>query len=622
MQHDNGLEQRSFHIAAIVVTVLAIYAVRLFYLQLVDTRFAGMEAGILTRTVYPARGLVYDRKSRLLVENEPAFDLVVTTREMKGLDTLDLCAALGITREVFEQRMDEIRDRRRNPGFSSYTQQTFSTQLSVSEAALLRERLRNYNGFDIRSRTIRQYKYSIAPHILGNVREVSPREMEADDYYRRGDYTGDLGVEKSYEKLLRGEKGSEKMLRDAHGRIQGRYENGKYDVPPVPGHNLTLSIDAELQAYAESLMVNKVGAVVAIQPKTGEILCMVSAPTFDPQWLSGRQRGKYYSQLVNTEFKPLYDRAVSASYPPGSTFKPTQGLIALQEGAITPTGFTVPCSRGYHVGGFRMGCHAHASPLPLIPAIATSCNAYFAGAFRTTIDNRRKHKTIQEAFDAWKDYMVSMGYGYKLGVDIPNETRGFIPNSAYYDKAFKTQAWKSLNIVSISIGQGEVLATPLQIANLAATIANRGHYYTPHVLHAVEGGEVPKEFTEQHRTAIDRKYYDYIVEGMRGAVVGTYAGGTCRGANLDALDIAVCGKTGTAQNPHGRDHSVFMGFAPMDDPEIAICVYVENAGFGATFGVPIGSLVMEKYLTGEISQPRKWVEDRMLTTSTMAFMQN
>lgn len=569
----------------------------------------------LTRTMYPARGQIFDRNGKLLVTNEPAYDLVVTMRSVNNLDTLDFCKTLNITQEIFDQRMREIKDRSKNPGYSSYTQQTFATQLSGQDYGALQTRLYKYEGFEIRPRTIRQYKIAIAPHILGNIREVNLKDMQRDPYYQRGDYTGDLGVEKSYETYLRGVKGKQILLRDAHGRIKGHFEDGKYDSAPVPGRDLILSIDADLQAYAESLMVNKIGAVVAIQPSTGEILAMVSSPTFDPRMLVGRQRGKNYKALTANPYKPLYDRAVSASYPPGSTFKPTQGLIGLQDGAITPQTL-LNCNGGFRMGNFRMGCHDGVASWTIVPAIATSCNGYF-GWCLVNILNNKKYKNIQESFTAWKDYMVSMGYGYKLGVDIPGETRGFIPNAEYYNKGFRTDKWKPINVISISIGQGEILATPLQIANLAATIANRGHYYVPHVIHSIQDTIVPDTFKIQQRTLIDRQWYDWVVDGMRAAAV---SGTVRRTGNMDEEGIILCGKTGTAQNPHGTDHSVFMGFAPKDNPEIAICCYVENGGFGATYGVPIGTLVIEKYLNGEISPRRKYLEESMLNGSTMANM--
>lgn len=617
MQHNYELEKRRFVVGGLVILIFLIYVVRLFVLQIVDDKYKGMARNnaFLTKTIYPARGQVYDRNGKLLVYNQPAYDLVVTMREVKDLDTLDLCNTLGITREIFENRIREICDRSRNPGYSSYTQQTFATQLSVEDYARLQERMYKYRGFEIRPRTIRQYMYHVAPHILGNLREVTAKEIQNDDYYQRGDYTGDLGVEKSYERYLRGEKGKEILLRDAHGRIKGHYEDGKYDVIPKAGHNLTLSIDVDLQAYAESLMVNKVGALVAIEPKTGEILAMVSSPTYDPSLLVGRQRAKNYKELAANPYKPLFDRAISASYPPGSTFKPTQGLIGLQDGAITPQ-TVLPCHGGFVMGKFRMGCHDGSAAWTIIPAISGSCNGYF-GWCLVHILNNRKYKSIQESFESWKNYMVSMGYGYKLGVDIPGETRGFIPNRAYYNKAFRTETWKPINVISISIGQGEILATPVQIANLAATIANRGYYYSPHVIHSIQDSIIPDTLRIMHKTMVDPANYEWIVKGMRAAATG---GTVRRSGNLDPEGIELCGKTGTAQNPHGRDHSVFMGFAPMNEPKIAVCCFVENGGFGATFGVPIGTLVIEKYINGKISERRKGTEDLMKHSSTMMYM--
>ena len=617
MQHNFDLEKRRFVIAGLFVVILLIYTCRLFYLQVIEEKYKAManDNAFLTQTMYPARGQIYDRNGVLLVTNEPAYDLMVTMRNVKNLDTLDLCKTLNITREVFDQRMKDIKNRAKNPGYSSYTQQTFATQLSGKDYGALQPRLYKYAGFEIRPRTIRQYKIPIAPHILGTIREVNKKDIECDSYYQSGDYTGDLGVEKSYESYLRGRKGKQILLRDAHGRIKGHFEDGRYDISPIPGRDLTLSIDADLQAYAESLMVNKVGAVVAIQPSTGEILCMVSSPTFDPRLLVGRQRGRNYRALSANPYRPLYDRAVSATYPPGSTFKPTQGLIGLQDGAITPQ-TVLHCNGGFRMGNFRMGCHDGVAAWTIVPAIATSCNGYF-GWCLVNILNNKKYKSIQESITAWKDYMVSMGYGYRLGVDVPGESRGLIPNAQYYNKAFRTEKWKPINIISISIGQGEILATPLQIANLAATIANRGHYYVPHVIHSIQDTIVPDTFRIQQRTLIDRKWYDWIVEGMRQAAVN---GTVRRTGNMDPEGIELCGKTGTAQNPHGKDHSVFMGFAPKDDPQIAICCFVENGGFGATFGVPIGTLVIEKYLNGVISDRRRYLEDNMLNSSTLGNM--
>lgn len=413
-------------------------------------------------------------------------------------------------------------------------------------------------------------------------------------------------MEKSYEKALRGEKGVEILMKDALGRIKGKYEDGIHDVSPVAGHNLKLSIDIDLQEYGESLMQGKIGAIVAIEPSTGEILALVSSPTYDPTLLVGRERGKNYAALVKDLQKPLYDRALQGAYPPGSTFKPTQGLIFLQEGIID-INTRYPCYHGY-VNGLRVGCHGHASPIALKPALQTSCNAYFCWGFKNMIDKRSKYGSSARAFEVWKNHLVSMGYGYRLGVDLPGESRGYIPNSKTYDKFYGEGHWSANTIISVAIGQGEILATPLQIANLCATVANRGWFITPHIVKAIQDTVMPDELSARRFPSIDEKYYLEIAEGMRMAVTG----GTCRRAALPEIEVA--GKTGTAQNPHGKDHSAFMGFAPYENPKIAVAVYVENAGYGAAYGVPIGSLVMEKYLTGKISEPRKYMEEQMLNS--------
>lgn len=614
MRKDYNLEKRKYVIIGIIFTVVLIYLVRLFSLQVLDNdykRFADNNA-FLKKIQYPSRGLIYDRNGKLMVYNQPAYDVMMIVREVQSFDTLDFCKTVGITRQQFDKRMEDMKNPRLNPGYSSYTPQTFMTQLSAQDYGRLQEKLYRFPGFFIQNRMLRQYAYPVAANVLGNIREVSPRDIERDEYYIRGDYTGDLGVERSYEPVLRGEKGVEILLRDAHGRIKGKYEDGMFDVSPVSGKNLKLSIDADLQAYGEELMKNKIGAIVAIEPSTGEILALVSSPTYDPSSLVGRERGKNYARLNRDPYKPLFDRALLAAYPPGSTFKPTQGLIFLQEGIITPNTM-YSCMHGFVAGRLKVGCHAHESPLSLLPALRTSCNAYFCYGLRAMIDNRKKYGSPSKAFNLWKDYLVSMGYGYRLGVDLPGESRGFIPNSAYYSKAYGENRWSALTIISVAIGQGEVLATPIQIANLAATIANRGYFYTPHVVKEIQDTVLNPEYTVAKHTRVDKHYYDYIVEGMRMAVLG----GTCRIGAIPGIDV--CGKTGTAQNPHGKDHSAFMGFAPMDNPKIAIAVYVENAGFGATFGVPIGSLMMEKYLTGKISPERQYLESRMLESNTIIY---
>ena len=483
MAKDYVLEKRKFVIGLVAIVIVVIYIVRLFDLQIMSDEYKRYADGnaFLNKIQYPSRGAIYDRNGKLLVFNQPAYDITFVPREVENLDTLDFCRALNITVEQFKERMRDVRNPRMNPGYSKYTHQTFMTQLSARDYGRLQEKLYRFPGFYIQNRVLRQYNMPIAANVVGNIREVSLADMERDDYYQRGDYTGDLGVEKSYEKVLRGVKGEEILLRDAHGRIKGKYEDGKYDIPPISGSNITLSLDAELQAYGEKLMQNKIGAIVAIEPATGEILALVSSPTYDPSLLVGRDRGANYAALVRDPYKPLYDRAIMGMYPPGSTFKPTQGLIFLQEGVVT-TETAYPCSHGFIAGGLRVGCHGHASPLQLVPALATSCNAYFCYGLRAMLDSRKRYPSTAEAFEVWKRHLVSMGYGYRLGIDLPGEKRGFLPNSAYYDKYYGRNRWSALTIISIAIGQGEVLATPVQIANLAATIANRGHYFIPHIV--------------------------------------------------------------------------------------------------------------------------------------------
>lgn len=603
------LEKRKFVIGLAAVIIVFIYILRLFDLQIMtdDYKKNADSNAFLNKIQYPSRGAIYDRNGKLLVFNQPAYDITFVPREVTQLDTADFCRALNITREQFDKRMKDVKNRWMNPGYSKYTHQTFMTQLSSEECGVFQEKLFKFPGFYIQRRTIRQYTYNSAGHVLGDIGEVSKRDIEKDDYYIRGDYIGKQGIERSYETYLRGEKGVEVLLRDAHGRIQGHYMDGQLDRPSIPGKNLTLGIDIDLQMLGERLLQHKIGAIVAIEPSTGEILCMVSSPSFDPHILIGRQRGKNHRLLQLDKRKPLLNRAIMGAYPPGSTFKTTQGLTFLQEGIIHEETTLYPCSHGFSYGSLHVGCHGHASPLSLVPAIATSCNSYFCwGLFRMIGD--RKYGSPQKALTVWKDYMVSQGFGYKLGTDLPGEIRGFIPNASTYDKVYRG-SWNGLTIISIAIGQGEILATPLQIANLGATIANRGYFITPHVVKEIQDNELDSLYRTRRYTSIDRKYYEDIVEGMRAAVTGSTGSATCRMVGTILPGVEACGKTGTAQN-RGKDHSVFMGFAPMDNPKIAIAVYVENGGFGATFGVPIGAMMMDQYLHGKLSpENEKLAED-------------
>jgi len=590
-----NLENRRFVIGGVALAIVLVYIIRLFTIQLLSDDFKknADSNAFLKKIDYPSRGAIYDRNGKLMVYNQPSYDIMVVMNEAKGhIDTLELCNALGISKEYFVKRMDDIKDRSKNPGYSRFTEQLFMTQLSDREFSVFREKMFRFPGFYVQKRSIRQYTYPYAAHVLGDIGEVSVSDIEEDNYYQPGDYIGKLGVEKYYEKELRGEKGVQIMLRDAHGRIQGSYHNGKFDRRPVAGRDLTLSIDVKLQALGERMLQGKIGSIVAIEPATGEVLAMVSSPTYDPRNLVGRQRSKAHAALSRNVWKPLLNRSIMGQYPPGSTFKTTQALTYQTEGIITPNTM-FPCHHGFSYRGLHVGCHGHASPLNLIEAISTSCNGYFCWGLYYMLGNRRKYGNVQKAMDRWRDYMVSMGFGYKLGIDLPGEKRGLIPNASFYDRAYH-KSWNGLTVISIAIGQGEVNLTPLQIANLGATIANRGYFYTPHVVRKVQGLPLDTAFTHRHRTMASVRSYSAVVAGMRSSALK----GTCKA--LGHLPFTVCGKTGTAQN-RGQDHSVFMGFAPMDNPKIAIAVYVENGGFGADFAVPIAGVLFEQYMTGKLS---------------------
>lgn len=593
----HNYDKRKYILAGTVLLVLFTYIIQLFNLQIASEQYKSKadSNAFYKKTIYPARGLMYDRNGKLLVYNRPAYDITFVPRETKNMDTLEFCKALNITREEFDTRMQRVRNRRYNPGYSSYTEQEFMTQLPAEEFAQFQEKMFRFPGFYVRKRSIRQYTYNVGGVLFGDIGEVSQKKIDNDTYYTRGDYIGTQGLEAAYEKELRGKKGTETLLRDAYGRIQGKYRDGELDTLPTRGKDLTLGLDIELQKLGERLMKNKIGSIVAIEPATGEILCMVSAPSYDPRLLTGRSRGENHKALSKDKRKPLLNRAIMGTYPPGSTFKISQALTFLQEGVITPQ-TTFPCHGGFKIKGFKLGCHPHSSPIPLVPAIATSCNAYFCWGLHRMFSSD-KYGSTQEAMDKWRDYMVSMGFGYKLGIDLPGEVRGMIPNSKFYDRHYGKH-WKATTVVSISIGQGEVTLTPLQIANLGATIANRGEYITPHLVSKIEGDTIKSDYRTSKKSMAGKNAYEQVVKGMREAVLN----GTCRAADIPGWEV--CGKTGTAQN-RGKDHSAFMGFAPMNNPKIAIAVYVENGGFGATYGVPIGALIMEQYLNGELSETSK-----------------
>ena len=591
MSDEPNYINRKYILGGIAVAVVIIYLIRLFSLQLMSDDYKkNADSNAFRKEIqYPSRGLILDRKGRLLVYNESSYNIMVVMNDQRGIDTLDFCQTVGITKDFYIKRMDEIKSK---ISYSRYTPQLFMSQIPAEEFSVFREKLFRFKGFSVEKRSVRHYTTGLGAHLLGDVGEVNDKDIANDDYYQSGDFIGKLGVERSYEKELRGEKGMRIMLRDVHGRTQGHYQNGKYDKAPVPGKDVTLSIDLDLQALAERLLEGKLGAIVAIEPSTGQILCMASSPTYDPRLTVGRNRGKYHQQLSRDPMRPLLNRAIMGTYPPGSTFKITQALMGLQEGSITPE-IAFPCHHGFNYKGLHLGCHGHASPINLVPAIATSCNAYFCWNLYRMFSNKRKYGSVQNAMNCWKDHMVDMGFGYKLGIDLPGESRGMIPNANYYDDHYR-KSWNALTVISISIGQGEVTATPLQIANLAATVANRGHYYVPHIVRSIRGGQIDSLYTHPHHTTINPRWYNYAVAGMRKAVLS----GTCHAANIPGVEV--CGKTGTAQN-RGHDHSAFMGFAPMTSPRIAVVAYIENGGFGAVYGVPIGALIMEQYLNGSLS---------------------
>ena len=588
-------EARIRILRVIVFLIFSLIALRLAHLQIFDSKYKTMAANNVLRHVvqYPARGEVYDRNGEYLVQSLECYDFMVVYRELpkEGFDTLRVCRTVGISREKLERELASARSYPRAPrkiiGF--VTQQ---------EKLLLDEY--NLRGFYTVSRTVRRYPRKVGGNLLGYVSEVNEDMLRRYPDYRAGDYIGMTGVESAYEDVLKGKKGLRIENRDAHGAFRGSYMDGAFDTLPESGSSIVCTIDARLQLFAEELMAGKVGAAVAIEPSTGEILMMVSSPTYDPDELVGRQRGNNYMTMLNNKRRPLFNRAVRAKYPPGSTFKLVQGLIGLQEGVLRPSNM-YPCHEGYHNGRISVKCHAHGSPLNLYDAVATSCNAYFCYVFRNILDNP-KYGNVKDGFDVWREYVESFGFGRNLDTDFIGEGDGYVPDRKFYDRRYRNR-WNSQTVLSLSIGQGELGCTPLQMANLAAIIANRGYYYIPHIVRSVEGRDsLDARFYERHYTKVDQKHFEPIVEGMwRGVNIG----GTSTLARLEGLDV--CGKTGTAQNPHGQDHSTFLSFAPKDNPRIAISVYVENGGFGAATALPIASLLEEFYLTDTVK--RQWLVD-------------
>ena len=589
-------------------TAAAILIAKLFSIQIVEDKYklSAENNTMVYSTIYPTRGIIHDRNGNILVGNKVAYDLMVTPKEVEPFDTLALCEVLDITPEFVKEKMDEFYKNRKRIGYQSVV---MMKQIPPETFMKFAEVAYKFPGFRGQARSIREYPFNAGGNLLGYVSEVNASYINNHPgEYKAGDYAGMTGIEAAREKELRGEKGYNIWLRNSRNRIESRYKDGEMDKEAVPGDDITTTIDAELQRYGQMLMANKVGSLVAIEPSTGEILTLVSSPGIDVDQLANI--GQHYNEISNDPYKPMFNRAVQASYPPGSVFKLVNGLIGLQEGVFSPE-TQYPCSMGYHFGRNKLGCHAHKSPINFEESIMMSCNAYYCYVLRNLLENP-KYDSIDEAMDKWNEYVKSFGFGQKLGSDFPSELGGNIPDSKYYNRVYRKGGWKATTVISLSIGQGEIGCTPLHLANLCATVANRGFYYTPHIIKDSENVTIDPKYKQRNYTMVDTTHFHKVIGGMYRAVNSGYgSGGTASVAAVEGLDI--CGKTGTAQNPHGNDHSVFICFAPRDNPKIAVAAYVENGGFGATWAAPIASLLTEKYLNGEIGQDRKALEERMLS---------
>ncbi|HEY3369835.1 MAG TPA: penicillin-binding protein 2 [Prolixibacteraceae bacterium] len=601
--------KRRFIIAGIMLGVAAIFFLRLFSIQITNKTYKQFATRNVLRkmVVFPARGYIYDRHKALMVYNKAAYDLMIIPREAKAFDTTEMCRIVQLDRQELRDAIQKAKQ------YSYYKPSIIAGQIAPEIYAPLQEKLYKYPGFFVQSRTLREYPSKSAAQVLGYVGEVSPSTIEKDNYYRSGDYIGVTGLEKAYENELRGIKGVNNTMVDVHNRIKGKYNAGKSDTTAVLGQNLLTGLDADVQAYAELLMTNKRGAIVAIEPSTGEIIAMVSAPSYDPNLLVGRQRSANYKMLMNDSInKPTWNRAIIGTFPPGSTFKLVNALIALQEHSLSPFD-RFSCSGK---GSSPIKCtHNHVTPLAMREGIRESCNSYFWNLFRTIINHSA---TPAEGFQVWRDYVMGFGFGQRLGNELSSEVKGNIPEVAYYDKYFGQSKWNSMTIRSLSIGQGELEVTALQLANMVATIANRGYYISPHLVKAIQDtSRVFRELKYEKKVSpINPEYYSLVIEGMQAVVEETRLS---QSIHIDS--VIVCGKTGTVQNPHGADHSVFVGFAPRDNPKIAVAVFIQNAGFGATYAAPIAGLIMEKYLNDSIAPHRKELEQRLIETDLLNVIQ-
>ena len=586
---------------------------KLFAIQILDDKYKinASNNSMVYDIIYPTRGIIYDRNGKIIVGNKVAYDILVTPKEVEPFDTLLLADALNITPEFLRGKMAEYRKNRKRIGYQSMV---MLKQIPPETYMKFAEIQYKFKGFKGQVRSIRDYPVNAGGNLLGYVSEVDQSYIKRHPgEYRPGDYAGKTGIEAAREKELRGKKGYHIYLRNSHNQIEDKYRDGEMDQEAVPGKDIVTTIDADLQQYGQLLMQNKVGSLVAIEPSTGEILTMVSSPGIDVEMLA--DIGKHYTEIVSDPHKPMFNRAVQAPYPPGSVFKLVNGLIGLQEGVLKPE-YTYPCNKGYYFGSHKLGCHAHRSPLNLVEAIMMSCNGYFCYVMKNILENK-KYKGPGEALDKWHEYLESFGFGHKLGSDFPSELGGTIPTSAYYNKIYGKGGWKFTTVISISIGQGEIGATPLQIANMCAIMANRGHYYIPHIIKDSDSLKIDQKYKERQYTLVDTTHFYQVIDGMWRAVnSGFGSGGTASIAAVPGLDI--CGKTGTAQNPRGADNSVFICFAPKENPKIAVAAYIENGGFGATWACPIASLLVEKYLNGTIDEKRKPLEQRVLDGNLMS----
>lgn len=602
---ENRAREKNIIIAFFVICLLILVG-RLVFLQLINQEYKVTASNNVLRyeIIYPSRGLIYDRNGNIMVGNQSAYDIMITPRELEPFDTTGFCSIFHLSREQMDKMLAQIDSRRRAIGYQSVI---FLRQVSKEQYTRFLERAHRFPGFSVQTRSVRNYPSAICGNLLGYIIEADGNFLEKNPEYRAGDYIGRTGLEEYYEPWLKGEKGYSIYLRDVHNQIKSPYEEGAYDKPAVPGKNMVTSLDLPLQIFGEELMKNKVGSVIALDPSSGEILTLITSTGLSTEYLTNF--GAYYSQVISDPLKPMFNRAIMSSYPPGSVFKLVNGLIGLQEGVVTPN-VRYSCNMGYRAGSLTVGCHSHPSPLNLMQSVMMSCNAYYCNVFRNILDNP-EYDNIVTAMDNWQEFVKSFGFGQKLGIDIPGELPGSIPGSGTYERIYGKNGWTSLTVISLAIGQGEIGATPLQLANLAAVMANSGHYYTPHLVREIPEDPEFRPTVERHHVMVDSVYFPVIVEGMYQAVnAPAGSGATARLAAIPGVEL--CGKTGTAQNPHGEDHSVFICFAPREDPKIAVAVYIEQGGFGASQAAPVASLLVEKYLTGEIHPSRQWLYERTL----------